>query len=118
MKTIKLKDGKYSIVFDDKTWQVVDFLRYGESWPAGNELHYSGVVTALIHRVIELEANASTPAAQGNAKDAVNTELLDALKGITSEVCKWIDMSSTKTHINMKQSVNRARAAIATKAAS
>lgn len=60
MDTVNLLDGKYTITYDNG---VMEFMRHGESWPAGNELRHTGVVAALVQRVIELESNAASVSA-------------------------------------------------------
>ena len=60
----------------------------------------------------------AAPAAQGDAKDAINAELVAALKDITDDICERFDMESSSTNSGIKNCVERARAAIAAKAAS
>lgn len=70
MDTVKLLDGKYTINYDNG---VMEFLRHGEAWPAADELRFTGVVAALVQRVIELEQ------AQAKCADPIveqNVELL------------------------------------------
>jgi hypothetical protein len=58
------------------------------------------------------------PAAQGDAEDDINAEVLSALQDITDDICERFDMNSSSTNPGIKNCVERARAAIAAKAAS
>lgn len=50
--TISLDNGKYTIVNDNG---IMTFLRYGEAWPAADNLKHSKVVLAMAQRIEALE---------------------------------------------------------------
>lgn len=52
---IDLDNGKYTVVVNDDTERVESILRYGQPWPASDDLLYSKVVLAMIHEIIELK---------------------------------------------------------------
>jgi hypothetical protein len=49
---VHVYDGKYTFVMNEN-WTIDTVLRYGEPWPAGDDLKYSSVVLALVHEVME-----------------------------------------------------------------
>lgn len=68
--------------------------------------------------VLSEKNDIAAPAAQGDAVDAINDELVAALKDITDDICERFDMESSSTNPGIKNCVERARAAISAKAAS
>lgn len=52
--TFNLENGKYTIIHD-YTGAGLTCLRYGERWPAADDLKYSKVAGAMASRIEELE---------------------------------------------------------------
>lgn len=53
--TLKLDGGKYTIINGAHEGTGLEFRRYGEPWPAADDLKYTGVVLAMAYRIEELE---------------------------------------------------------------
>jgi len=52
MRKVDIYDGKYSFIMTD-AGTIDQVLRYGEAWPAADDLVHSGVVLALVQEVEE-----------------------------------------------------------------
>lgn len=46
---VQLEDGKYTIQKDSKG--MLEFLRYGEAWPAADDLKYSQLIIAMFNEI-------------------------------------------------------------------
>ncbi len=51
MESIKLDNGKYEVILNDKPWKF-EALRYGETW---RSLTGDNLVLAMFYRIQELE---------------------------------------------------------------